>query len=333
MTVCYLIARQFNGMHNEDHYSKDNSLLLSCNNGVLFTLIFAQVIHDMWQGLDIFLAVVEHGSFSKAANALDVSTSHVSRQIQQLESRLGTVLLQRTTRSIKLTEEGLAYAAKLKDIQHALLDANNELQGVQHTPKGPIRITGAGDFVANRVAPVIVQFCQLYPEVDVHLDFNARNVDLVEDGFDLAIRFGRLQDSRLIARKLSTRYMKLLASPDYLAKAPPLKSPQDLSQHNCLIAISNRWRFIGDNGIDEIKVSGNWRSNNPQAILHACRSGLGIAHLAEDIAEQSLASGELVSLLDEHQVNDNASWLVYPRKDLMPLRVRLLIDFLLTHIK
>ncbi|MDK1289541.1 LysR family transcriptional regulator [Pseudoalteromonas umbrosa] len=287
----------------------------------------------MWQGLDIFLAVVEHGSFSKAADALDVSTSHVSRQIQQLESRLGTVLLQRTTRSIKLTEEGLAYAAKLKDIQHALIDANNELQGVQHIPKGPIRITGAGDFVANRVAPVIVQFCQLYPEVDVHLDFNARNVDLIEDGFDLAIRFGRLQDSRLIARKLSTRYMKLLASPDYLATAPPLRSPQDLSQHNCLIAISNRWRFLGDEGIDEIKVSGNWRSNNPQAILHACRSGLGIAHLAEDIAEQSLASGELVSLLDEHQVNDNASWLVYPRKDLMPLRVRLLIDFLLANIK
>ncbi|MBQ4838316.1 LysR family transcriptional regulator [Pseudoalteromonas luteoviolacea] len=286
----------------------------------------------MWQGLDIFLAVVEHSSFSKAASALDVSTSHVSRQIQQLETRLGTVLLQRTTRSIKLTEEGLAYANKLKVIQQELLDANNELQGVQHTPKGPIKITGAGDFMANRVAPVIAKFCKLYPKVRVHIDFNARNVDLVEDGFDLAIRFGRLQDSRLIARKLSTRYMKLLASPEYLNDAPPLEKPRDLSQHNCLIAISNRWRFLGDNGIDEVKVAGSWRSNNPQAILHACKSGLGIAHLAQDIAEHSIASGELISLLDDHQVTDNATWLVYPRKDLMPLRVRLLIDFLLKHV-
>ncbi|MCG7547176.1 LysR family transcriptional regulator [Pseudoalteromonas sp. Of7M-16] len=285
----------------------------------------------MWQGLDIFLAVVEHSSFSKAATALDVSTSHVSRQIQQLETRLGTVLLQRTTRSIKLTEEGLAYANKLKVIQQELLDANNELQGVQHTPKGPIKITGAGDFMANRVAPIIAKFCKLYPEVHVHIDFNARNVDLVEDGFDLAIRFGRLQDSRLIARKLSTRYMKLLASPEYLKNAPPLEKPQDLSKHNCLIAISNRWRFLGDKGIDEIKVTGSWRSNNPQAILHACKSGLGIAHLAQDIAERSIVNGELISLLDDHQVTDNATWLVYPRKDLIPLRVRLLIDFLLKH--
>ncbi|KZN40483.1 LysR family transcriptional regulator [Pseudoalteromonas luteoviolacea] len=283
----------------------------------------------MWQGLDIFLAVVEQGSFSKAAQVLDVSTSHVSRQIQQLEERLGTVLLQRTTRSINLTDEGIAYASKLKVIQQELVDANNELQGVQHTPKGPIRITGAGDFMANRVAPAIAQFCKRYPEVSIHIDFNARNVDLIEDGFDLAIRFGRLQDSRLIARKLSSRNMMLLASPDYLQSAPPLESPSDLHHHNCLIAISNRWRFNQKHGIEEVKVNSNWRSNNPQAIIHACKAGLGIAHLAEDIAADYVTRGELIPLLAEYQVDDNASWLIYPRKDLIPLRVRLLIEFLL----
>jgi len=287
----------------------------------------------MWQGLDIFLAVVEQGSFSKAAQALDVSTSHVSRQIQQLEERLGTVLLQRTTRSINLTDEGAAYANKLKVIQQELIDANNELQGVQHTPKGPIRITGAGDFMANRVAPAIALFCKRYPEVNIHIDFNARNVDLIEDGFDLAIRFGRLQDSRLVARKLSVRNMMLLASPDYLRTAPRLETPLDLLHHNCLIAISNRWRFTLNGDIEEVKVNSKWRSNNPQAIIHACRAGLGIAHLAEDIAAEYVDSGELISLLPEYQVGDNASWLIYPRKDLIPLRVRLLIEFLMAQFK
>ncbi|OCQ20150.1 transcriptional regulator [Pseudoalteromonas luteoviolacea] len=287
----------------------------------------------MWQGLDIFLAVVEQGSFSKAAQALDVSTSHVSRQIQQLEERLGTVLLQRTTRSINLTDEGVAYANKLKVIQQELMDANNELQGVQHTPKGPIRITGAGDFMANRVAPAIAQFCKRYPEVSIHIDFNARNVDLIEDGFDLAIRFGRLQDSRLIARKLSTRNMMLLASPEYLRSAPPLATPLDLQHHKCLIALSNRWRFNLNNSIEEVKVNSQWRSNNPQAIIHACKAGLGIAHLAEDIAAEYVSAGELVALLPEYQVDDNASWLIYPRKDLIPLRVRLLIEFLMAQFQ
>ncbi|KZN56008.1 LysR family transcriptional regulator [Pseudoalteromonas luteoviolacea] len=287
----------------------------------------------MWQGLDIFLAIVEHGSFSKAAQALDVSTSHVSRQIQQLEQRLGTVLLQRTTRSINLTDEGIAYASKLKVIQQELVDANNELQGVQHTPKGPIRITDAGDFMANRVAPAIAQFCKRYPQVNIHIDFNARNVDLIEDGLDLAIRFGRLQDSRLIARKLSSRNMMLLASPEYLQTSPPLNTPLDLHHHNCLIALSNRWRFHLNSGIEEVKVNSNWRSNNPQAIIHACKAGLGIAHLAEDIAADHISSGELIPLLAEYQVSDNASWLIYPRKDLIPLRVRLLIDFLLDWFK
>ncbi|TMP26162.1 LysR family transcriptional regulator [Pseudoalteromonas rubra] len=283
----------------------------------------------MWQGLDIFLAVVEHGSFSRAAQALDVSTSHVSRQIQQLEQRLGTLLLQRTTRSINLTDAGKHYAAKLKLIQQELSEANDQLLGGQQIPKGHIRITGAGDFVANSVAPVIAEFCLQYPEVTIEIDFNNRNVDLVEDGFDLAIRFGRMRDSSLIARKLTPRPMTLVASPNYLNQHPAPTHPHQLSQHNCLLAANNRWRFAIDHNIEEVKVSGNWRTNHPHALLQACLQGLGISHLARDIVEPHLASGALLTLLDEFQVTDNASWLVYPRKDLMPYRVRLLIDFLL----
>lgn len=283
----------------------------------------------MWQGLDEFLHVVEHGSFTNAAKAMDVSTSHISRQVQQLENRLGSVLFQRTTRKISLTDAGREYAIKLKAIKQELLDANTQLQGEQRQPKGLIRITGAGEFVANKVAPKIVEFVKRYPEVEVEMDFNNRNVDLVEEGFDLAIRFGRMQDSNLIARPLCPRIMTLVASPEYLAANTLPQTPLQLIDHNCLIAMNKRWRFSFDGDIKEVKVNGNWRSNHPQALLNATLASLGIAHLASDIVQPYVASGKLVTLLNEFQVTDNASWLVYPRKDLMPYRVRLLIEHLL----
>ncbi|MBQ4863369.1 LysR family transcriptional regulator [Pseudoalteromonas sp. MMG013] len=286
----------------------------------------------MWQGLDVFLAVVEHGSFSKAANVLDVSTSYVSRQIQQLEQRLGTILIHRTTRTQNLTDSGREYAIKLKVIQQELVDATNHIQGIQRQPKGLIRISGAGDFVANSIAPIVAEFLKRYPEVSIEFDFNNRNIDLIEEGFDLAIRFGRLQDSNLIARKLCHRPMSLVASPEYIANTPIPIHPYELVNHNCLIAINNRWRFNITQQVKEIKVTGNWRSNNPHAILKACIQGLGIAHLAQDIVTESIASGRLIYLLPDFQVQDNATWLVYPRKDLMPYRVRLLIEFLLEHV-
>lgn len=282
----------------------------------------------MWQGLEEFLYVVEHGSFTHAAKAMEVSTSHISRQVQQLENRLGSVLFQRTTRKISLTDAGREYAVKLKAIRQELIDANNQLQGEQRQPKGLIRITGAGEFVANQIAPKVAEFVKRYPEVEVDLDFNSRNVNLVEEGFDLAIRFGRMQDSNLIARPLCKRVMTLVASPEYLAKHPTLNTPFDLTEHNCLITMRKRWRFNIDNQVKEVRIDGNWRSNHPQAILNAAVAGVGIAHLALDIVEPYLNNGQLVSVLDEFQVSDNASWLVYPRKDLLPFRVRLLIEHL-----
>ncbi|OHU84631.1 transcriptional regulator [Pseudoalteromonas amylolytica] len=282
-----------------------------------------------WQGLEVFLTVVEQGSFSKAADKLDVSASYISRQVQQLEQRLGTVLIQRTTRSQNLTDAGRQYATKLKVIQQELVDATNQVQGVQNTPKGPIRISGAGDFVANQVAPKIAEFLKLYPEVNVDIDFNNRNVDLVEEGFDLAIRFGLLQDSNLIARKLYTRPMTWVVSQNYQAQKGMIRHPYDLQNHNCLTGAHGRWRFMICEQLEEIKVSGNWRSNNSYALINACLAGLGVAHMAKDIVQPYVERGQLSYILEPFQVNDGATWLVYPRKDLMPYRVRLLIEFLL----
>ncbi|CCQ11206.1 transcriptional regulator, LysR family protein [Pseudoalteromonas luteoviolacea B = ATCC 29581] len=287
----------------------------------------------MWKDLEIVLAIVEHGTLSRAAEALECSTSFVSRHLKQLENRLGTALFQRTTRQVKLTPAGEQYAKKLKAIAQELENANAVLQGSQQAIKGNIRITGAGEFVAAQVSPVLAQFAKRYPEVSIELDFNNRNVDLIEEGFDLAIRFGRLQDSGLIARKLYDRSMSLVTTQAYLEQAPTLSSPEDLIHHECLIAINPKWRFLVDGNVQEIKVSGRWRSNHPQAILQACCEGIGIAYLAKDIAQPYVSSGKLQYVLEKHEINDNASWLVYPRKDVVPYRVKCLIDFLLAHFK
>lgn len=285
----------------------------------------------VWQGLEEFIQVVEQGSFTQAAKALDVSTSHISRQLTQLETRLGTRLINRTTRKISLTDAGHQYIISLKNIRQALNDATDHLQGTQQAPKGLIKLTGAGDFVSKQVAPLLAEFIKLYPQVSIEINFSGRNVNLIEEGFDLAIRFGRMQDSNLIARPLYTRHMSLVATPKYIEKYGMPISPETLTEHNCLIAITNRWRFNIGSKIKEIKVQGNWRSNNTEAIKAACLADIGIAHLAKDLVQSEIEDGKLIYILDKFQVDDNANWLVYPKKDLIPNRVRLLIDFLLNH--
>ena len=174
-------------------------------------------------------------------------------------------------------------------------------------------------------------FLKEYPNVEVELDFSNRNVNLIEEGYDLAIRFGRMRDSSLIARPLTTRHMSLVATPEYIKISGKPAHPKELNQFNCLIAVTNRWRFKIDDQIKEIKVDGNWRSNNGEALLKACLSSLGIAYLAKDLVQEYVDNNQLVYLLDDYQVSDNATWLIYPRKDLIPYRVRLLIDYLLAH--
>lgn len=284
----------------------------------------------MWHGLEEFLTVVETGSFTQAAKKLKVSTSHISRQVSALEDRLGLPLLNRTTRTVTLTDAGLNYSQRLQTIRQELEDATNFVQGIEQAPTGIIRISGAGAFVTQSIVPLLTEFCHNYPQISIDLNYNDRRVDLVQENYDLAIRFGRLRDSNLIARPLSRRPMTLVASPAYLSLTPEPQIPEDLKHHNCLTAVTNRWRFQYPDGIKEIKVSGNWNSNNADALLKACHAGLGIAHLAYDIVGQEIESGSLIALLEDYQVSDNATWLVYPRKDLIPHRVKLLIDFLVS---
>lgn len=286
-----------------------------------------------WEGIEEFIAVVDEGGFSAAARKLGVSTSHVSRQVAALEQRLQANLLKRTTRKVTVTPSGVLYYQSCKELSEGLLNANQALQGIQTSPKGLIRITGAGEFFSRQVAPVLADFALLYPAIQLELDVTSRTVDLIEERYDLAIRVGKLKDSSLIARKLIDHRMLICASPDYLKQHGTPKTPQDLKQHNCLLTLSNRWRFLFPTGIREIKVNGSWRCSSGIAQVEAACKGLGLTYLSDVLTKEKCMNGQLVSVLESYTVKDISSWLIYPQRDYQPTRVQLLIEHLLKYFQ
>lgn len=290
---------------------------------------------DSFEGITEFVAVAESQGFSAAARQLGCSTSHVSRQVSRLESRLGSTLLARTTRNVSLTQAGLAYYQQCKDLVIGLQQANEQLSLQQLQLNGVLRVSAAGAFAEQFVAPALITFARNHPGLTIDMDFNTRMTNFVEDGIDFAIRYGALEDSGLIAKKLLDRSMIAVASQDYLDSRGTPKTPQELKTHSCIIANSDHWQFEHTKDtqkvIEHIKVRGRWRSNNTHAVVNACEQGLGIAYMPKISFLQSLASGKLIPLLEPFWSQDSNSWIVYQNRRFMPMRARLAIDFLLDH--
>lgn len=283
---------------------------------------------DIWQGVDEFLSLVETQSFVGAARKNGVSVAHISRQIKRLEERLGVQLVLRTTRKVSLTENGVLFSEHLQDIRRRMLNAVDETQGVQAQVKGSIKLSCAVGFASRELTSSLARFQMQYPDVDLRADYSGQTVDLTDDGFDLAIRFGKMNDSGIIARPLSRRPMALLASPGYLHQRGVPNTLNDLDTHNCLIAMSNVWKFEVEGKPVNKRVTGNWQTNNADALINASLQGLGVCYLAQDLVDQQLADGSLTSLMPEVCIRDNATWILYQRRDFMPHRIRLLIDHL-----
>lgn len=283
---------------------------------------------DSFEGIFEFVAVAESGGFSSAAKVLGCSTSHVSRQLAKLEQRVGCVLLARTTRQINLTENGEFYYQQCKQLVTGLQQANDSLNQQRFNLTGTLRVSAAGGFAENYVAPALMEFAEQHPELAIDIDFNSRMVNFVEDGVDFAIRYGSLSDSNLIARKLVSRSMMLVASPDYLARHGTPDHPNQLKQHRCIIANNDQWSFNIDGGKQTVKVPTHWRSNNSNVVVSACEKGLGIAYLPESSFEESIRLGRLQPILKPYWHRGATSWIVYQNRQFMPLRTRLAIDFL-----
>ncbi|MCG8612350.1 MAG: LysR family transcriptional regulator [Pseudomonadales bacterium] len=284
---------------------------------------------DIFDGIPEFIAVSECRGFSAAAKRLGVSNSHVSRKINALESRLGTVLLARTTRTVKLTETGERYVQKCREVLDGMIEANEVVQTGQVRLEGVLRVSAAGEFAEEYVVPALLAFAEQHPALRIDINFNSRMVNFIEEGIDFAIRYGRLQDSGLIARKLATRHLVALASKSYLQQHGVPTHPRELIQHSCLVANNNRWLFSDRGQPLEIRVHGRWQTNSARALIKACKQGLGICYLPKSSYGDALQNPQMTEILTPFSSHDLTTWIIYSNRKYQPVRVRLAIDHLL----
>nr|WP_049293570.1 DNA-binding transcriptional regulator YafC [Franconibacter helveticus] len=287
--------------------------------------------------LAIFVAVVESGSFSRAAEQLRLANSAVSRSVKKLEMKLGVSLLNRTTRQLSLTEEGERYFRRVQQVLQEMAAAENELMETRLTPRGLLRIDAATPVVLHFLMPFIKPFRERYPEVTLSLVSSETFINLIERKVDVAIRAGNLTDSSLRARPLFSSYRKLVASPDYLDRYRiPLKV-EDLDDHVCLgftepVSL-NTWPVARQDGqLHEIQVG--LSSNSGETIKQLCLTGNGIACLSDYMIDKEIANGEVVELLSEHRLPVEMPFsAVYYSDRAVSTRIRAFIDFLSEQMK
>ena len=283
---------------------------------------------NRWEGLDEFVAVAECGQFTAAAERLSLSSSQVSRQIARLEERLQTRLFYRSTRRVALTEAGQTFLQHCQRLQDAREEALRAVGDLGSEPKGLLRMTCAVAYGERFIVPLVTDFMTRHPQLRVDIELSNRNLDLVHEGLDLAIRLGRLQDSRLVATRLAPRRMYLCAAPDYLQRYGRPHSLSELGRHNCLVGSSDTWSFQLDGREAAQRVQGNWRCNSGQAVLDAALRGLGLCQLPDYYVLEHLRSGALISLLDNQQPPNTAVWALYPQQRHLSPKVRQLVDAL-----
>lgn len=288
---------------------------------------------DRFKQLETFVAVAARGSLSAAAQAEGVAPAVIGRRLDALEARLGVKLLIRTTRRLTLTFEGSAF---LEDCQRLLNDFQNaeasvSLGGVKAS--GHLRVTAPAGFGRLHVAPLLPAFLDAHPEVSVSLDLTDRLTDIVNEGIDLAIRIGALDDSSLVGVKLADNRRVVVASPDYLARHGVPVTPSDLAEHDCLTFgnygnQARGWQFLMQGKPVSLRVSGSMACNDGAVLRDWALAGRGLAWRSMWEVGDDLKAGRLTSVLDNFAAPDNAIHAVFPQRRHLPLRVRMLIDFL-----
>lgn len=291
---------------------------------------------DRFDDMTTFVAVVEAGSFTAAADRLDVAKSVVSRRVSALEERLGVQLLRRTTRRLSLTESGAGFyerslrlLADLEEAESAVAQEHGEL-------RGQLRIALPLSFGLRHMPEPIAAFSKQHPRVDFDLDLNDRRVDLIEEGMDFAVRIGHLRDSTLIARKLFDAHTVICASPDYLATNGTPAHPDELSDHTCMVysnlAEPGRWAYTDADGTRRrVDVGRGMQASSGDFLCEAAVAGLGIIMQPTFIAHDAIRSGALVPILTTFGWPVSPGYAVYPPTRHLSFRVREFLDFLVEH--
>jgi DNA-binding transcriptional LysR family regulator len=280
-----------------------------------------------WDGFDEFAAVAAAGTFSGGAAVMGLSTSHMSRAIARLENRMQAQLFHRTTRSVKLTDAGRIFL----DHCNRMIEERDEviaLMNERDEPQGELRITCSNAMGERFVAPILRGFAIAHPKLNVTLELTNRLVDLVGEGYDIAIRTGHLPDSRLIATRIASRTLYTCASPDYLTRHGAPASLADLDRHACLAGTSTTWHFTQRGRASTYRPKGRWRCNSGAAVVDAALAGMGVCQLPEFYILPHLASGDLVLLLEDHRAEDEPIWAVYPQRRHMLPKITGFVDAL-----
>ncbi|QYJ86929.1 LysR family transcriptional regulator [Shewanella mesophila] len=287
---------------------------------------------DRIDAMRAFVSVVTEGSFSNAATVMQLSPQLVSKYVSKLEERLDVRLLHRTTRKVSLTEAGTHYFQHAQQILLSIDEMDSQLGGLQQNPKGTLRISAPVSFALKHLSKLLAEFQLQYPQVNVDLQLNDRKVDIVDEGYDIALRIGRLKSSSLIAKPIAPIRLMLCAAPAYLKRHGVPRRPEDIQHHRYL-----HYSYMEKEGKDEIsqciraknsESSGQFHCNNGDVLVGAAIAGAGIVLQPTFIASEAISRGELVEILPEFAPEPIGLYAVYANRKLLPNKVRCFIDFI-----
>tara|TARA_R110000803_G_scaffold71808_3_gene135194 strand:- start:9946 stop:10851 length:906 start_codon:yes stop_codon:yes gene_type:complete len=287
---------------------------------------------DTIDGMRTFVAVAKQKSFTSGAKLIGISTKLASKYIGQLEERLDAQLFHRTTRSVTLTETGQAYFLKCVPVLEQFAELEDVVQQGQSELAGVIRITAPTGFGSTKLVEALAPFQKMHPKVSIDMRLSDHIVSIVDEGIDLAIRFGKLEDSTMIARKLMDMRIVVFASPDYLAEFGRPKHPSALSTHNCLLQQfsiePHHWQFKISGEMKSYPVMGSYSANSPRAVAHMAAAGLGIGAAPAYVVESYIKEGSLKLLFEDNEARIIPLHAVYPSGRHLPKRIRVLIEHL-----
>lgn len=287
-----------------------------------------------------FVRVVEDGSFTAAARSLGTSKSFVSKRLSRLEDRLGVQLLNRTTRQVMVTPEGEQFYERVASILRLVDDAEAEISAAQAAPQGTLKVSLPMSFGLRYLSPLVAEFIEAHPGVDIECDYSDRKVDVVAEGYDVAVRIGELADSSLIARKLAPTIGGVFAAPSYLKKHGYPANPSELADHECLLysyssaSHAQTWTLQAQvGGTATVRVHGRLLANAGEALRDAAVAGRGIALFPDFLVVEQVRSGALVRVLPEWRLYDGAIWALFPQNRYVSATVRSFVDFLREHLE
>jgi DNA-binding transcriptional LysR family regulator len=294
-------------------------------------------LYELLPDVVLFVAVAGAKSFSRAAKALGVPVSTLSRRISDFEAKLGIQLLVRSTRQVELTETGVRYFERCQLVVEAAEAAQAELRGQLDRPRGNLRVSVTQDFAVTHLTPIFSSFTERYPEVSFELDLTPHPVDLIGEGFDVAVRMGHLPDSQLFARRIGSAPIALYASPAYLLRAGVPKTPKDLAGHECLRMRGPadggaRWTLERGGEVMAMSVRGRWVANSMRFLLELATLGLGVVAIDRAVARAPVQEGALVRVLPEWSPPSVPVHALTPSK-LLPARTRVFLDCLADHLR